>query len=250
MIDFNDWCYHAVAEIRFKPDREAVFLELKNHLEDHYEDLISQGNSPEKAQRLAMEAMGDPEEIAPQLGQIHKPWLGYIYRTVKWITIPLFLWALFLLIAFTGSHIHSVISTANYDSLREEAEGGYYCKPNVSAHSDGYTFKVTEAAINSRGDTLYFELQSTYWPWLQQPAIAHDIWAVDSLGNHYACKREFKYDDVPKVAYQGGFFSQGICVLNMKITHFDSSAQWIELHYDRDGRNIVLRIDLTGGEAE
>lgn len=250
MIDFDDWCYHAVAQIRFKPDRDAVFQELKNHLEDRYEDLLSQGNSPAMAQKLAMEAIGDPEEIAPQLGAIHKPWLGYIYRAVKWITIPLFLWTLFLLIAFTGSHIHSVISTANYDSLREEAEGGYYCKPNVSAKSDSYKFTVSEAAINSRGDTLYFELQASYWPWLQEPAIAHDIWAVDSSGNHYACKRDFMYDDVPKVTYQGGFYSQGFCALNMEIRHFDQTAEWIELHYDRDGRNIVLRIDLTGGETE
>ena len=150
MVNFEDWCYRAVTLIRFKPDREAVYKELKAHLEDHYDDLLSQGYSPEQAQKSALEAMGDPEEIAPQLGQIHKPWLGYIYRTVKWITNPLFLWALFLLIGFTGSHIHSVISTANYDSLREEAEGGYYCKPNVSAQSDGYTFKVTEAAILER----------------------------------------------------------------------------------------------------
>lgn len=75
MINFDDWCYHAVAEIRFKPDREAVFRELKNHLEDHYEYLLAQGTVPEKAMTLAMEAMGDPEEIAPQLGKIHKPWL-------------------------------------------------------------------------------------------------------------------------------------------------------------------------------
>ena len=248
MIDFDTWCCRAVAEIRFKPDREAVYQELQAHLKDHYEDLLSQGCSPDKAQRLTLEAMGDPEELAPQLGQIHKPWLGYLYRCVKIVTIPLFVCALFLLISFAGSHIHSVISTANYDSLREESKGGYYCKPNVSVKSDGYKFTIPEAAVNASGDTLFFELQAAYWPWLSEPAIAHDIWAVDSNGNHYACKRDFQYDDVPKVTYQGGFYSQGFCALNMEITHFDKTAQWVELYYDRDGRNIILRIDLTGGE--
>ena len=250
MVNFEDWCFRAVAEIRFKQDREAVYRELRAHLEDHYENLLSQGHSPDKAQRLALEAMGDPEEIAPQLGAIHRPWLGYLYRVVKWVTIPSFICALFLLISFAGSHIHSVISTANYDSLREEAKGGTYFQPNVSDKSDGYRFTVPEAAVNSSGDILFFELQAAYWPWLSEPAIAHDIWAVDSLGNHYACKRDFQYDDVPKVTYQGGFLSQGFCALNMEITHFDSNAQWVELHYDRDGRDIVLRIGLTGGEAE
>lgn len=250
MIDFDDWCYHAVAEIRFKPDREAVFAELKAHLEDHYDDLIAQGHSPEKAKRLAMEAMGDPEAIAPQLGAIHKPWLGYIYRIVKWITIPACALAVFLLIAFTGSHIHSLISTGNYDSLWAEGEGGYYCQPNVTDSSDGYRFKVTEAAVNAPGDTLYIELQVTYWPWMPQPGIANYFWAQDSLGNYYACRKDVMYDDVPKVAYQGGFYSQFFTSDHLEISHFDSKAEWVELCYDRDGRDIVLRIDLTGGVAE
>ncbi len=248
MIDFDDWCYHAVAQIRFKPDREAVFRELKDHLEDHYDDLLTQGHTPEKAMKLAMEAMGDPEEIAPQLGQIHKPWLGYAYRIMKPLAIAAFCLALFLLIAFTGSHIHSLISTNNYDSLRAEGEGGWYCKPNVSDRADGYRFTITEAAVNETGDTLYFELRITWWPWMPESAIAKYFWAVDSLGNRYASRAEMPYDDVPKVKYSGSFSSQGLSSQTFEITHFDSRAQWVELHYDRDGRNIVLRIDLTGGE--
>lgn len=247
MIDFDDWCCHAVAQIRFKPDRQAVFNELKAHLEDHYDDLCNRGYSPEQARCLALEAMGSAEDIAPQLGHIHKPWLGYLYRIVKWITIPACACALFLLIAFCGSHVHSLISTANYDSLRTEGEGGSYFQPNVSDTSDGYRFTITEAAVNAEGDTLYLELQVTYWPWMPQPGIANYFWAVDSLGNYYACRKDVMYDDVPKVAYMGGFYSQGFDSNDMEIRHFDGSAQWVELHYDRDGRDIVLRIDLSGG---
>ena len=248
MIDFDDWCYHAVAQIRFKPDREAVFAELKAHMEDHYDDLIALGHSPDTAKRLAMEAMGDPEEIAPQLGAIHKPWLGYLYRIVKWITIPACAWAIFLLIAFCGSHIHSLLSTANYPALQEKGEGGIWLQPAVSDESDGYRFKVTEAAVNAQGDTLYLELQIIYLPWMPKPGIVNCFWAVDSLGNHYDCRKDFMYDDVPRVAYQGGFYSQGFESNQLEVRHFDSGAQWLELHYDRDGRDIVLRIDLTGGD--
>ncbi len=250
MIDFNTWCRRAVAQIRFKPDREAVFQELKNHLEDHYEDLLAQGNPPQKARRLAMEAMGDPEEIAPQLGAIHQPWLGYLYRVVKWITIPACVLALFLLICFGVSHIHSLISTSNYDSLRDKADSGLYFQPKVSDSSDGYRFTVTEAAVNRGENILYLELQVTYWPWMPQPGIANYFWAVDSLGNYYACRRDVMYDDLPKIAYQGGFYSQGFESNGLEVRHFDSGAEWLELHYDRDGRDIVLRIDLTGGAAK
>lgn len=250
MIDFDDWCCHAVAQIRFKPDREAVFRELKDHLEDHYDDLLAQGHSPEQARKLAMEAMGNPETIAPQLGEIHRPWLGYLYRVVKWITIPLFAWAVFLLVTHFGSHFHALVSTATYDSLRAEGEGGYYCQPNVTDSSDGYRFTVTEAAVNAEGDTLYLELQSVRWFWLREPAILNHFYAVDSLGNVYASRFDAQYEDIPKVSWGGGYYSQGFTSDHLEITHFDSRTQWVELRYDRDGRDIVLRIDLTGGGEE
>lgn len=249
MVNFDDWCYHAVAEIRFKPDREAVFQELKAHLEDHYDDFLSQGYTPEKAQRLAMEAMGNPEDIAQQLGVIHKPWLGYLYRTVKWIAAVAGVWAVFLLVSHFGSHIHAFISTANYDSLRAEGAGGYYCQPNVSDSSDGYRFRVTEAAVNAEGDTLYLELQTQCWFWMREPAVINHFWAVDSLGNHYSSRAEAQYADIPKVSWSGGFHTQGFTSDHLEISHFANRAEWVELHYDRDGRDIVLRIDLSGGDG-
>lgn len=249
MNDFYTWCYHAVAEIRYKPDREAVFQELMAHLEDHYDALIREGHSPEKAQRLALEAMGSPEVIAPQLGKIHKPFLGYLYRVTKFLAIAACAWALFLLVAFAGSYIHDLISTANYNSLQSEGEGGLYIQPNVSDSSDGYRFTITEAAINAEADTLYIELQTTYWFWMKEPAIAGHFWAVDSNGNYYASRIDAQYADIPKVVYGGGFYSQGFCSQDLEITHFDGTAEWLELHYNRDGRDIVLRIDLTGGEG-
>lgn len=250
MIDFDDWCYLAVAEIRFKPDREMVFAELKAHLEDHYDDLIAQGHPSEIAKRLALEAMGDPEEIAPQLGQIHKPWLGYVYSITKISAIISCFLALFLIVVLSVSHFHAVVSVANYKSLALTGADRFYAEPRVSDTSDGYRFTITEAAINSKGDTLYLELQSVYWPWMKEPTIIDHFWAVDSLGNRYLSRHEAQYDDVPKVKPSGGFYSTCISTDQLKIIHFDSRAEWVELRYDRDGREIILRIDLSGGDRE
>ncbi len=250
MNNFEDWCEQAVSQIRYKPDRLAAFQELKDHLEDHYEALRSQGCSPEEARALALEAMGSPQDIAPQLGEIHRPLPGYAYSITKWIAIVYCCWAIFCLVAFVGSHIHATLSTYNYDSLRSEGEGGWYGKPRVSDRSDGYTFRISEAAIPAAGDVLYVELQSTHWPWMQRPEITSQFYALDSLGNRYASRAEAGFDEVPKVSWDGGFWSQGFSSEHLEITGFDSSAEWVELRYDRDGREIVLRIDLTGGEQE
>lgn len=250
MNTFDEWCNSAVEQIRYKPDRQAVFDELKAHLEDHYDALIEESCSPEEAKRLALEAMGSPDEIAPQLGQIHKPWLGYVYSITKVSAIISSFLALFLLVVLSVSHFHAVVSVANYKSLELTGADRFYAEPKVSDTSDGYRFTITEAAINSKGDTLYLELQSVYWPWMKEPTIIDHFWAVDSLGNRYLSRHEAQYDDVPKVKPSGGFYSTCISSDQLKIIHFDSSAEWVELRYDRDGREIVLHIDLTGGDGK
>ena len=104
--------------------------------------------------------------------------------------------------------------------------------------------------MNAAGDTLYIELRTTWWPWMQKSSILRYFWAVDSLGNRYASSAEAHYADTPKVKYSGGFYSQGFGSSSLEIIHFDAEAEWVELRYDRDGRDIVLRIDLTGGGEE
>lgn len=250
MNSFDAWCKRAVSQIRYKPDQQAVFDELKAHLEDHFEDLLTQGYSIEEAKRLALEAMGSAEEIAPQLGQIHKPFWGYVYSVVKVAAIITSFLALFLLIAASINHFHARISIAGFKSLEEEGQGGYYCEPNVSVTCEGYRFRVAEAAINAEGDTLHLELQTMYWPWMRECQIYDHIWAVDSLGNVYSSRWEANYANIPKLKWGGGYFTGNLAVQGLCLTQFDSEAQWVELRYDRDGREIVLHIDLTGGEAQ
>lgn len=250
MNSFEQWCAKAVEKIRFAPDRKAVYDELFAHLEDRYDAFLAEGLSREEAEKRALDAMGSAEIIAPQLGQIHRPWLGYLYRIAKPLAVLACLWAVFLLTAFSVSHVHTLVSTANYQSLREAGQGGFYSEPNVSGVCDGYRFRVTEAAVSGDGGTLYLELQTTYWPWMQQPTVLDHFWAVDSLGNYYASRAEAHYDDIPKVTPGGGMSTSGFSSRRLEVVHFDGSAQWVELHYDRDGRDLVLRVDLTGGDGE
>lgn len=81
------WLETAVSGIRFKPDRQAVEKELREHIEDKTLDLmrIFPGMTEEEAREQALDRMGDPEEIGKELAKVHKPWLGYLWvasRTV------------------------------------------------------------------------------------------------------------------------------------------------------------------------
>lgn len=72
---------------------------------------------------------------------------------------------------------------------------------------------------------------------------------MDDLGNYYCAS----YEAAPGVpAVQSSMYHTGPLTYlhDLYLTDYTSQdAQWIELHYDRAGRDLVLRIDLTGGDA-
>lgn len=74
------WLDTATAKIRFRPDREAVRRELAAHLED----LREEAGLTEEA---AVEAMGDPDETAEELGRLHRPWWGYLWRVSRVVLV-------------------------------------------------------------------------------------------------------------------------------------------------------------------
>ena len=80
------WLETAVKSIRFRPDREAVERELREHIEDKTADLmrIFPDMTQEEAEERAISGMGDPEEIGKELAKIHKPWLGWLWVASRW----------------------------------------------------------------------------------------------------------------------------------------------------------------------
>lgn len=247
---FEAWCAKATGQIRYKPDREAVTEELYRHLEDRYDALTGKGLSPAEAQKQALESMGSAEEIAPQLAAVHTPWLGYIYRLVLTLAVVFAVFAIFVGLSQIGSFLHTLITTRNFESIPANYESlDYYCHLKVSDSSDGYHFRVNEAGYSKRDAALYFDLEMIYWPWIESGNTVYYFWAVDSLGNYYESQADGKYGDPTRVTCGGGMGSSMIFIYKMQINGFDCDAQWVELHYDRDGRDLTLRIDLSGGDA-
>lgn len=79
----NQWLERATEKIEFEPDREAVRLELADHLQDRQERYAAKGLSPEEAETAALADMGDPADIAEELGKLHRPFWGYLWALSK-----------------------------------------------------------------------------------------------------------------------------------------------------------------------
>lgn len=245
--DFAAWCKAATVKIRYGPDREAVQTELQAHLEDKYYDLVASGLSSEEAAAKTLESMGSPAEIAPQLGAIHRPWLGYLYTTLKVTAILSALLAGFMLMIHFSALLSAQFQANHFDTLRvNEKNITYFEKPELTADVEGYHIRIEEIAVTS-DERFYFVMQVSQWPWMQELKAWGEFWAVDSLGNYYYPDSAGAYD-APRIAENGYSGHSGVFhSYNMVILPFDTDAEWVELRYDRDGRDIVFRIDLTGG---
>ena len=259
---FDAWCETATAKIRCWTDRSAVSDELRGHLEDRYDALIASGCSREEATARAIEAMGSAREIAPQLGRIHSPWLGWILMTLRLIGVMAITGAL-MLSTITGRWglgipVAGGPQTVSLGNLIHYAwEMHSYENPTGKTQWEGYRLEVTEAAVVPDGFTLSGPelelLVGVVTPfWQTSFAVEDQLWARDSLGNEYRPVRSATEKPEEPCLYSRKLtdVSSRQTSLWISLGNFDPDAQWVEVYYDRDGRDLVLHIDLSGGVEE
>ena len=102
---------------------------------------------------------------------------------------------------------------------------------------------------------LYLTVRATsLLPSTEGCAAFRDFYAVDDLGNYYWSSNdpEVIYTWQTQRSLTGNAHATGLWTSEYEafIASVDPAASWVELRYDRDGRDVRLRIDLTGGESQ
>ncbi len=269
-IEFSRWCLKATWQIGFPPDRKRVSQEYHDHMTDHYEALIESGVERMEARRQVLESMGDPEEVAPLLAAIHKPFWGYFLRFSRIVAIVLLVLALLPIYHYAKDlHFEETPTLRDFDIYSENSYGGdtgrtllHLSQPDLSFRSDGNRFVITDAALitttlsdgTSERTTLYIRMkQTSLLPWEEQD-VYFDYFPVsawfsarDSLGNTYPGYMDQSGKDESLLAttgVQSGIFTY---THELWINNFPADAQWVDICYERDGRNYSLRVYLDGG---
>lgn len=73
---FENYITAVTSHVKFRFDRYDIGQELREHMEDLYEDLLSQDIDEEQAAQLTVDYMGDSEELGKELNKAHNPVLG------------------------------------------------------------------------------------------------------------------------------------------------------------------------------
>lgn len=263
--EFVYWCKDALEGIRYWKIRNKVYAELYEHLEDRYEYFLAKGFEPKEAERKTLEAMGDPHELAPQLAAIHKPYWDYAAIATRVLA-----WALVILTVCHGAvflYKEWPYIWQRKDEWDPFEQGGEECvayvEPDITHRDSGYTFRVDKAALwrtyysepTQKGeyfDSLYIRMKVTNpIPWMREQTAVGNMWAIDSNGTYYRSNWG-AVDGEPSVRYMPKFTGINNTVSCYDIFFYDTvtDIQWMELHYERDGRNMVFHIDLTGGVTQ
>ena len=275
------WCRDATRRIRYKPDRAAVEQELHEHMEDRYQSFLDRGFDPDEAAQKSVEAMGSAEEVSKLLVKLYNPVWPWLLKISRILIVIAFLLALFPVIEFVKHNIFCASMVSSYysyqhyidydpykdiDYLGEDGIGErlQVYEPEYHGSITQFPMTVTDIAlwnygvnINHRYDLLHIRMEMQH-PSLILTDIATDtvdyVWAEDSEGNYYYSAAESihggSFGTHRKEAYIYGTVRDGGWgnrVMELTLVQFAShDAQWLDLHYDRDGRDYALRIYLNG----
>ena len=266
---WREWAGKAASHIKYAPDRGGVIRELMDHMEDKAEALKARGVPEEAAAKAALDSMGDPDEVGAELAAVHKPWLGRLWDVSRTILI------LSIVAAVLVGGYRLMVHLMYPDAYTERSPFFWQAVEETDKHttvvwldadckdrSDGYTFTVPHAILEyteaytrwdgaeiEAGRRLRLVMEANWWnPLKEEPGAFQRFYAVDDRGTVYADTWEQggQYDP----AFVGNVYRTGLMSAEYDawFANLDPEAQWVELRYDRDGRDVRLRIDLTGGE--
>lgn len=241
----KDWLDTATKKIRFRPDRTAVRRELEAHLED----LRDASGLEEEA---ALQAMGNPAELAEELGRVHSPWLGYLWRlsqlALAGAAVTYCLLVLLLAVRpgayrlLPGRALYHYLTwesgTVMEQNLLEERE--IPCDETIKA--GGYTIRVERAVLRETGYEgpqwhLYVDLDITSSRW-EEPL---ELWYAVS-GGRFSTGTIGHIDGwVTYAAW--GFWQKAQLVWE----DLPEDAEWAEIDFGHGDLRRTLHIGLTEG---
>lgn len=109
--DWEKYLKEVLSHVKFKYDHNPIYVELSNHMEDRYEDFITNGMDKEQGQKEVITCMGDADILGEELNKVHSPLVGWIWLSLRNLLIILILINLFPVFSLITSAFISVFET-------------------------------------------------------------------------------------------------------------------------------------------
>ena len=158
----RDYLDTVTAQIRWKRARAAAARELATHLEDQRNEFLAEGHSPEEAERLAVEEMGDPVAVGTDLDRLHRP--KSQWKMLCLLAAALGLWLALRLAERWGVSYWSeyVVSFGGIALLAAGLAAGIYLLDYTLLAKAALPLAVLLTAAAALGGRLQFQLGCTH----------------------------------------------------------------------------------------
>ena len=261
------WLNMAVGKIRFAPDRNAVYRELEDHIEDHKAALLARDSAltEAEAEAQAVAAMGDPEPLAEELAKLHRPWLGYLWRLSQvLLVLAVLALAAVTVLRFTGDigtrpgYLWEALTWdySEYFQAKEEVlRSRAVYRPAGKLEVSGYTVSVKEATLDAVGPDDPYSYRLLYLDLRIRPSWRGECmdlrWAVssvtDSLGTVYPLGTDG--GGKPWWGWRDADSWGDLAPLGQKalvtLWYIPEGVEWVELTFGSGELARTLRVDLT-----
>ena len=268
------WLEEVCRPLKYKPDHDAAYKELKDHYQDHLDYLKDQGVLRNAAELQALEAMGDATEMRRLMTAAYRPVLTLLWRISRVLLAGLAVvvvatairfsaaqgegWSLRLLFSDPGEEILSNMAfyrdrdpdtqiteyrcddTASLGEFRFSAERILKCRAddrNItgrSAHFLVLILKAKSPIVLEAPDELQFYMT-----------------AKDDKGNFYDCGWNRIGGQYPE-RYVGLSVHKriGPDYYDAWISGIDPDIEWIDLSYNHLGKSFTLHISFDEEVSE
>ena len=269
MNSIYEWLDKACRPLRYKPDREAAYKELKDHYEDHRLHLIDQGVYPGVAERQALEAMGDPKETGRMLSAAYQPVITMLWRASRNVLIIV---AIMIVVSVGRSFFRSswgsdwgLFKDPNTEILGT-MEQRWESDPDIvvkAGRCDGtavigdYRFSVLRVLTVSAkdrehagqtGNSVVLILKAKGPLTLGAPEdIVYRLFASDEKGIPYNNIRAYRDSGTEGQSYVEPVFcysSPGSHYFRVVISNVGPDTEWIDLNYVHWQNNVSLRLEF------
>ena len=255
------WLDIATGKIRFGPDRARVRRELENHILDRMEAEEARGLTGWEAEKAAVSAMGDPAPLAEELGRLHRPYWGWLWRLSQWALGILLAWAVIAGAGYLRSWWDSPVpadlpTLPEAVEVREISTGTRTSRLLESWEVEGsvdlgnYRFTVPLAYLR---EITYAgteeDMPAQYELVLCLRASSWRFWEPINRGQHMVLSHEAS--DSGGVRYgrwEAGLFSQETHRSYFCVTYEDGPfASWFEIFLDLPSEEVPDWVDIPIG---
>ncbi|MDF2519903.1 MAG: hypothetical protein K0R84_531 [Clostridia bacterium] len=227
----DEFLQGVITHIKFPFDREDIRAELESHISEKMDYYIEQGHDIENAEQLAVNDMGDAEEIGVELNKQHNPFLGWIWKITNVMVVLLVIWNVYtigvplLYPMFKGNPVNDI----------PKSDIVYRIDIDEKVKLDDTVIHFTNVIYEKDGDlNIFYEHYDTRL-WGMGWSLGSIGEVTDNLGNKYFAGS----------GYGGGGIISRSCRI---IENFPKEAEKLIISYDSYNRKYTVEIPLQAGD--